>query len=62
LKNRLLFWRKNNGNSKSRSLIKAFFDVLYLDKNLRVHKTGEDNIFIQARPEWKEAWDIAGQS
>jgi len=62
LKNRLLFWRKNNENSKSRSLPKAFFDILYLDKNLRVHKTGEDNIFIQARPEWTEAWEIAGQS
>lgn len=28
----------------------AFFDVLYLDQDLRIHKTGEDNIFVQARP------------
>jgi hypothetical protein len=42
-----------------RELPKAFFDVLFLDKDLRVHKTGEDNIFIQARPEWKAAWGTA---
>lgn len=41
-------------------LPKAFFDVLYLDQDLRVHKTGEDNIFIQARPEWNAAWERLG--
>lgn len=34
---------------------KAYFDVLYLDDDLRIHKTGEDNLFVQARPTWKEA-------
>jgi len=34
---------------------KAFFDVVYLDDELRIHKTGEDNIFVQARPSWQEA-------
>ncbi len=54
LKRRLL--RKNE---PKRELPKAFFDVLFLDKDLRVHKTGEDNLFIQARPEWKAAWETA---
>jgi len=34
---------------------KAYFDVLYLDKDLRIHKTGEDNLFVQARQTWEEA-------
>jgi len=34
---------------------KAYFDVLYLDKDLRIHKTGEDNIFVQAKDSWKAA-------
>ena len=55
LKRRLL--RKTN--EPKRELPKAFFDVLFLDKDLRVHKTGEDNLFIQARPEWKAAWETA---
>lgn len=42
-----------------RELPKAFFDVLFLDQDLRVHKTGEDNLFVQARPEWKAAWETA---
>mmetsp|Transcript_23683 Transcript_23683/g.54699 ORF Transcript_23683/g.54699 Transcript_23683/m.54699 type:complete len:365 (-) Transcript_23683:20-1114(-) len=28
---------------------KAYFDVLYLDSSLRVHRTGEGNIFVQQR-------------
>ena len=43
--------------AEKRELPKAFFDVLFLDRDLRIHKTGEDNIFIQARPEWKTAWE-----
>lgn len=34
---------------------KAFFDVLYLDDDLRIHKTGEDNLFVQAKESWDEA-------
>ena len=34
---------------------KAYFDVLYLDDDLRVHKTGEDNLFVQAKESWHEA-------
>ena len=35
---------------------KAYFDVLYLDNQLRIHKTGEDNLFIQAATDnWAEA-------
>jgi len=31
---------------------KAFLDVLYLDKDLRIHRTGEDNFFVQVRDQW----------
>jgi hypothetical protein len=31
---------------------KAFFEVIYLDQHLRIHKTGEGNIFVQGRPDW----------
>lgn len=34
---------------------KAYFDVQYLDDELRIHKTGEANVFVQARPTWKAA-------
>jgi len=34
---------------------KAFFDVVYLDDQLRIHKTGEDNLFVQAKGTWEEA-------
>ena len=30
----------------------AYFDVLYLDDELRVHRTGQDAVFIQRRPPW----------
>jgi hypothetical protein len=30
----------------------AYFDVLYLDDELRVHKTGQGAIFVQRRPQW----------
>lgn len=36
----------------------AYFDILYLDDDLRVHKTGEDNLFVQARPTWEHAKDL----
>lgn len=34
---------------------KAYFDVLYLDDELRIQRTGEDNLFIQAKPTWEDA-------
>jgi len=34
---------------------KGYFDVLYLDHQLRVHKTGQGNLFVQAKEDWKEA-------
>ena len=39
---------------------KAYFDILYLDGQLRVHRTGEDNYFIQARESWKDAQPLLG--
>jgi hypothetical protein len=44
------------GRKSVKKVPKAYFDILYLDKDLRIHKTGEDNIFVQAR----ESWDAAG--
>jgi len=35
---------------------KAYFDVMFLDDQLRIHKTGEDNLFVQAKDTaWEEA-------
>jgi hypothetical protein len=34
---------------------KAYFDVVYLDDDLRIHKTGEDNLFVQAKDTWEDA-------
>mmetsp|Transcript_13399 Transcript_13399/g.20958 ORF Transcript_13399/g.20958 Transcript_13399/m.20958 type:complete len:328 (-) Transcript_13399:506-1489(-) len=41
---------------KQKQIPRAYFDVLFLDSDLRIHKTGEGNLFIQARPEWEAAW------
>jgi hypothetical protein len=42
-------------NKKYKPPPKAFFDVLYLDDDLRIHKTGEENLFVQAKDNWEEA-------
>jgi len=44
------------GKQVTKAPPKAYFDVLYLDDGLRIHKTGEDNLFIQVKPDkWKDA-------
>jgi hypothetical protein len=43
------------GRKGAKKVPKAYFDVIYLDSDLRIHKTGEDNLYIQARESWKEA-------
>mmetsp|Transcript_65286 Transcript_65286/g.76696 ORF Transcript_65286/g.76696 Transcript_65286/m.76696 type:complete len:317 (+) Transcript_65286:57-1007(+) len=43
------------GKTGAKTVPKAYFDVLYLDDELRVHKTGEDNIFVQGKPTWAAA-------
>lgn len=43
-------------NKERRAPPKAYFDVLYLDDQLRIHRTGEDNLFIQAK---ESAWEAA---
>lgn len=43
------------GRGGARKVPKAYFDVQYLDKDLRIHKTGEDNVFVQARDTWGAA-------
>jgi len=30
----------------------AYFELLYLDEELRVHLTGQGNLFVQRRPKW----------
>mmetsp|Transcript_11596 Transcript_11596/g.19307 ORF Transcript_11596/g.19307 Transcript_11596/m.19307 type:complete len:304 (+) Transcript_11596:121-1032(+) len=52
----VLFYRFFSfGRKAAKQPPKAYFDVLYLDDDLRVHKTGEDNLFVQARESWKDA-------
>mmetsp|Transcript_23178 Transcript_23178/g.40778 ORF Transcript_23178/g.40778 Transcript_23178/m.40778 type:complete len:237 (-) Transcript_23178:373-1083(-) len=43
------------GRKGSKKVPKAYFDVLFLDEDLRVHRTGEDNMFVQARETWNAA-------
>lgn len=43
------------GRKGTKRVPKGYFDILYLDRDLRVHKTGEDNYFVQSR----ELWDPA---
>jgi len=38
-----------------RKVPKAYFDVIYLDEALRIHRTGDDNLFVQGKEEWKDA-------
>ena len=50
-------WNRLRGKAKAQAP-EAYFDVLYLDPDLRVHQTGEDNWFVQARPTWTNALDL----
>jgi hypothetical protein len=44
---------KKGGNKK---IWKGYFHVMFLDDDLRVHRTGEgDNIFVQGKETWKDA-------
>jgi hypothetical protein len=46
------FGRKKGAEKK---VPKAYFDVIYLDEALRIHRTGDDNLFVQGKEEWKDA-------
>ena len=46
------------GKKGKKAVPKAFFDVLYLDDQLRIHNTGEDNLFVQAKDSWDEAQSL----
>lgn len=46
------FGRKKGAERK---VPKAYFDVVYLDHTLRIHRTGDDNLFVQGKEEWGEA-------
>lgn len=43
------------GRKGAKKVPKGYFDLLYLDENLRVHRTGEDNFFVQVRDSWEAA-------
>jgi hypothetical protein len=53
LLSRILKFGRKKGSE--RKVPKAFFDVVYLDESLRIHRTGDDNIFVQGKEQWKEA-------
>ena len=40
------FTRGKDGKRRSKG---PYFDLLYLDQNMRVHKTGEGKYFVQTR-------------
>ena len=52
---RLFQRKKDDGEKEEKRSPKGYFDVLYLDQDLRVHKTGQDNLFVQAKETWTEA-------
>jgi hypothetical protein len=43
------------GRGGAKKVPKGYFDVLYLDDDLRVQRTGEDNLFVQVRESWQLA-------
>lgn len=43
------------GRKGGKKVPKGYFDILYLDKDLRIHRTGEDNFFVQSRDSWESA-------
>jgi len=45
---------------KVKKVPKGYFDLLYLDDDLRVHRTGEDNLFVQSRDTWEAAKMLLG--
>ena len=47
--------KKKDSDKDEKRTAKGYFDVMYLDNQLRVHKTGQGNIFVQAKNDWKEA-------
>jgi hypothetical protein len=46
------------GRKGGKRVPKGYFDILYLDSDLRVHRTGEDNYFVQAKDHWDAALPI----
>ena len=49
------FGRKKDS---TKTVPKAYFDVMYLDQDLRIHKTGEDNVFVQGREQWSTSQSL----
>ena len=45
---------------RRKDIPRPYFDVVYLDETLRIHKTGEGNLFVQAKEGWREGEDLIG--
>jgi hypothetical protein len=43
------------GRKGVKKVPKGYFDIIFLDNDLRVHRTSENNIFVQARDTWTDA-------
>ena len=52
---RFLGIKKKPYDKDEKRTAKGYFDVLYLDHQLRVHKTGQGNLFVQAKDDWQDA-------
>ena len=48
----ILFSLRRVLGQQARPPPKPKFEVLFLDEELRIHRTGEGNIFVQGRPAW----------
>lgn len=50
------FFFRNKGEGDEKRTTQGYFDILYLDHQLRVHKTGQGNLFVQTKQDaWEEA-------
>ena len=54
----LVFFSRIFRFGKVKKVPKGYFDLLYLDDELRVHRTGEDNLFVQSRDTWTAAKEL----
>lgn len=45
---------------RRKDIPRPYFDVVYLDETLRIHRTGEGNLFVQAKEGWREGEDLIG--
>jgi hypothetical protein len=51
----IFFFRRIFRFGKATEVRAPYFDVLYLDNDLRVHETGDNNLFVLAKESWRAA-------